>query len=100
MKLEWMYYDQLYASFDPVNRTNPDDRVQPYQIPAFHTINVYAGIHTKVLNTPCLLQLNAYNLLNSIHVVNAQDGPGHDLASMTGFWSFGRTFDIMLKFSL
>ncbi|MDP2724125.1 MAG: TonB-dependent receptor [Bacteroidales bacterium] len=100
LKLEWMYYDQLYASFDPVNRTNPHDRMQPYQIPAFHIINIYAGIHTKVLNTPCLLQLNAYNLLNTIHVVYAQDGSGHDLATMTGFWSFGRTFDITLKFSL
>lgn len=97
LKLEWIYYNQLFASFDPVNRTNPNDRQQSYQIPAYQVANIYAGIQTKMFNTPCLIQINGYNIFNSIHVINAEDGSDHTLKTMAGFWSFGRTFDIMLK---
>lgn len=99
-KMEWIYYNQFFASFDPVNRTNPNDRAQPYQVPAFQVVNLYAGFHPRIFNIPCLLQINAYNLLNDIHVVYAEDGSNHDLQTMSGFWSFGRTFDVKLILNL
>jgi len=100
LKLEWVYYDKFFASFDPVIRTNPNDRQQPWQVPGFHTVNVYASMHTRLFNTPCLLQINTYNLFDDIHVVYAEDGSNHNLETMKGFWSFGRTFDVMLKINL
>jgi len=100
IKMEWIYYDKFFASFDPVIRTNPNDRQQPWQSPGFHTVNIYASMHTKLFNTPCLVQLNTYNLLNDIHVVYAEDGSDHTVETMHGFWSFGHTFDVMLKINL
>ncbi|HSG67090.1 MAG TPA: TonB-dependent receptor, partial [Bacteroidales bacterium] len=33
--LNWVYYDRLYADFNPVSRNNPDDRKQSYRIPSY-----------------------------------------------------------------
>lgn len=97
VKAEWVYYNDFYAMFDPVTRDNPADRSQPYKIPAFQTVNVFATYHGKVLGTPLQIQFNVNNVFNDIHLVYAVDGANHDLSTVSGFWSFGRTFDVMLK---
>ena len=100
IKVEWIYYNDFYATFDPVNRDNPDDRSQPYRIPAFQTANIYVGYHGNILRTPVYIQLNINNVFNDVHLVYAVDGEGHDLETVSGFWSFGRTFDVVLRLKL
>jgi len=97
LKAEWQLNNKTYASFNPTFRTNPDDMSQPYRFPLYNTLNVYLGIPFQLFNTTALIQINAYNLLNSIHIEYGEDGPNHDLNTFQGFWSFGRTFDFMFK---
>jgi len=97
VKAEWQLNNKTYASFNPTFRTNPDDMSQPYRFPLYNTLNVYLGIPFQLFNTTALIQINAYNLLNSIHIEYGEDGPNHDLNTFQGFWSFGRTFDFMFK---
>jgi len=97
VRIEWRYYNKLYASFDPTARNNPDDKAQAFRIPSYNLLNLYLGVPFKIGNKSALLQLNGYNLLNSLHIVNGEDGAGHDLDTFRGFWSFGSTFDFMLS---
>jgi hypothetical protein len=41
--------------------------------------------------------MNAYNVLNSVHIEWGEDGVNHDLDTFQGFWSYGRTFEFMLR---
>jgi hypothetical protein len=87
----------MYAFFNPTSRSNPEDTSQPYQIPSFNTINCYASIPFEIFKTTASFQVNVYNLLNTVHIEIGEDGVNHDLDTFRGFWSFGRTFDFVLR---
>lgn len=97
IKAEWQFNTKTYANFNPTFRNNPDDTSQPFLFPTFNTLNLYIGIPFKLFKKAGLLQVNGYNLLNNVHIEWGEDGINHDLDTFQGFWSFGRTFDFMLK---
>ena len=96
---DWVFYDRLYANFDPVNRNNPDDRSQPYRIPSYSLVDLYAGYDIKVKQFPVSLQVACQNVFNKQTIIRGDDGAGHDLESFSGFWSLGRTFNVSAKIS-
>ncbi|MCF6170532.1 MAG: TonB-dependent receptor [Bacteroidales bacterium] len=97
LRVEWLVYNNLYASFNPTQRNKPDDRPQAFRIPSYNLLNLYLSIPFKIGRTSALVQLSGYNLLNSIHILNGEDGEGHDRDTFRGFWSFGRNFNLTLK---
>jgi hypothetical protein len=97
IRAEWIYYDKIFANFSPTTRRNPYDLTQPFQIPSYHALNIYAGVPFKLFNKSGLVQVNAYNILNDVHIEWGDDGVNHELNTFRGLWSFGRTFDFMLK---
>jgi len=96
---DWVFYDRLYANFDPVNRNNPDDRSQPYRIPSYSLMDVYAGYNMQVIQFPVSLQIACQNVFNKQTIIRGDDGAGHDLETFSGFWSLGRTFNVSAKIS-
>ena len=40
------------------------------------------------------------NLLDAMYIERGKDGAGHDLASLRGYWGFGRNFTFGLRLSL
>ncbi|MEE4258583.1 MAG: TonB-dependent receptor plug domain-containing protein [Bacteroidales bacterium] len=97
LKAEYMGYNKIYADFEPTTRNNPLDHQQSYRIPSYGIINLYLGTRFHLFKKVALVQLNAYNLLNNIHIEDAEDGINHDLETIQGFWSFGRNFEISLR---
>lgn len=96
---DWVFYDRLYANFDPVNRNNRDDRSQPYQIPSYSLIDLYAGYDFQVKQFLVSLQIACQNVFNKQTIIRGDDGAGHDLETFSGFWSLGRTVNISAKVS-
>lgn len=96
---DWVFYDRLYANFDPVNRNNPDDHSQPYRIPSYSLFDLYTGYDFQVKEFPISLQLSCQNIFNKETIIRGDDGSGHDLETFSGFWSLGRTFSISAKIS-
>jgi iron complex outermembrane recepter protein len=96
---DWVFYDRLYANFDPVNRNNPDDRMQPYRIPSYSLLDLYAGYDMNVKQFPVSLQLACQNVLNKQTIIRGNDGASHDIDTFKGFWSLGRTFNVSAKIS-
>ncbi len=90
--LNWVFYDHLYADFDPVNRNGPNDREQSYRLPSYHLLDAYFSVDFNMFGQAAKLNLNALNLLNTEYIMRGMDGADHNLDSFTGFWGFGRTF--------
>jgi iron complex outermembrane receptor protein len=96
---DWVFYDRLYASFDPVNRNNAADRSQPYRIHSYSMLDVYTAYYMMVKQIPVALQISCQNVFNKETIIRGDDGAGHNLASFSGFWSLGRTFNVSAKIS-
>ena len=96
---DWIYYNRLYANFDPVNRNNASDRSQPYRIPDYSLLDLYAGYDLQVKQFPVSLQLGCQNVFDKETIIRGDDGAHHDLATFSGFWSLGRTFNFSAKIS-
>lgn len=97
LSANWVYYDNIYASFDPTTRNNPDDNSQSFRIPGYSLIDLHLYYPFEFIHQPAVLSMNCFNLLNSEHIIRGEDGVDHDLDSFRGFWGFGRTFSVMLK---
>jgi outer membrane cobalamin receptor len=96
----WVYYDKIYANFDPSRRTNPDDNNQSFRIPAYSLLDIHFGYPFDFLNSKALFNISCYNVLNTENIIRGEDGLNHDDESFRGFWGFGRTFNFSLRLSL
>ena len=95
--LNWVYYDRLYADFNPVKRNNPDDREQSFRIPSYHVLDAHFVVDFRMFGQEARANLSCFNLLNSKRIIRGMDGADHSLSSFTGFWGFGRTVSVGLK---
>ena len=93
LSLNWVYYDRLYADFNPVSRSNPDDREQSFRLPSYHLLDAHFAIHFRLFGEEASARLSILNLLNSKHIMRGLDGPTHTIDSFAGFWGFGRTMN-------
>jgi hypothetical protein len=94
---EWFYNDRMYADFNPANRTDPGDRSQSFRLPAYQLLNAHIGFPFSIGTIDLYASGSVFNLLDEEYIVRAEDGPGHDLESMRGFWGFGRNFNFGIK---
>ena len=98
--LNWVYYDRLYADFDPVQRNNANDNEQSYRIPAYHLLDAHFTIDFSLFNKPAIFNISLLNILDSKHIIRGLDGSNHDIDTFTGFWGFGRTMNagLLIRF--
>ncbi len=95
------YYDRFWATFDPTSRNNPNDRNQPWRLPAYTLIDLAAGYEVPIATDIRLLVFgNIHNLLNARYIVTALDGPTHDERTGQFFYGFGRTWNFGLRISM
>jgi iron complex outermembrane receptor protein len=93
----WVYYDRYYADFSPTTRTNPEDRSQPYRIPAYQNLDLYLQCPFRIGKLLATADMGCQNVLNGKYIIRGQDGYSHTIDDFTGFWGFGRTFYVSLK---
>jgi len=91
-KAEWQFFDKRYASFDPANRHDRDDRAHAYRLPSFQQMNLYLQIPINFNKAEGLIFAGCYNLFDETYILKGEDGSQHNLDTFRGFWSFGRTF--------
>ncbi|MEN8224659.1 MAG: TonB-dependent receptor [Bacteroidota bacterium] len=90
--VNWVYYDRLYADFDPEDRNDPNYRNQSFRIPSYHLLDAHFTIDFKMFSQDATANMSMLNILNSTHIMRGLDGQ-----SFTGFWGFGRTMSVGLK---
>lgn len=93
------YFTNYYADFNPELRNNPNDRAQPWQIPAYGMLN--AKIYSTLpLNLPVDIRVFAsgLNILNAKFITDARDGDDHTANTAQVYvglpfrWNFGVQF--------
>jgi hypothetical protein len=95
----WLYYGKIYAFFDPAGRSDPNDREQPFQIPAYNILDLHLNYPFLFFEKPAVFGMSCFNALNAEHIIRGEDGRQHDLESFRGFWGFGRSFNFSLRVS-
>jgi iron complex outermembrane recepter protein len=96
---EWVFFDRLYANFDPARRNNPNNRSQPYRIPSYSLTDVFLAYDFMISNLKASAIVSCHNLFGKEHITRGEDGPSHSLEAFRGFWTFGRTFHMSLRVS-
>lgn len=102
--VNWQFNDRMYADFDPLTRTNPDDREPSYRIPAYHLLgaNVSWTGSWSAFGQKDRLGLTIFvqgdNLLAAEFIERGKDGASHDAETFRGFWGFGRNFSFGARF--
>ncbi|MBI9038726.1 MAG: TonB-dependent receptor [Bacteroidales bacterium] len=97
IKADWVYYDRLYADFNPATRNVENNNTQSYKIPSYSLLNIYLNHSFSILNTKANANISCFNLFNNVHIIRGEDGAKHNLEDFRGFWSFGRTFNFSLS---
>lgn len=69
-------FANYYANFSPENRTNPNDRSQPWKIPTYGLLDAHFNM-TIPVELPFEIKLSAhgYNLLDTKYISDASEDP-------------------------
>ena len=90
-----------YARFDPANRTDPGDRRQSWKLPDYNLVDLHASYRPPpdLFGTGRMrLRLHVFNLLDDLHISDADDGEDHDAASARVFLGLPRRWNISLSY--
>lgn len=93
----WNYNDELYADFDPLDRTDATDTEQSFQLPAYSLLHARAGYSFKVNGLDTYAGIVCNNVLNEEYIMEGYDKGGHDMDSFVGMWGWKRTFNFSLR---
>lgn len=98
LNINWQFNDRMYADFDPLTRTNPDDTSYPYRYPSYHLVGANASwsgrLGGKIGMT---LYVNADNLFDKWYIERGKDGATHDIDTFKGYWGLGRRFTFGMR---
>jgi len=92
--LDYNYYDNLFASFDPTARTT-EDVTDAWEVPAYGVFDLNVTYKFELGGFNASLYGNVYNLTDTQYVADANDGG--DAANSRVFYGFGRNWNLGLK---
>ncbi len=102
---DYVYNQNLYARFDPENRTDPNDLGQSYKIPAYGLLNGLVKYRFKLGKLDSYFQANVNNIMNIEYAMEGWDNAtsdsngdyNHGRDNFMGFWGYQRTFNFTFK---
>ncbi len=95
---EYQYFDNLYANFDPLDRST--EVFQALQLPSYGLVNAGITYGFDVAGLGARIRINGYNLLDELYIAEADDinpANGETLQDAQGFFGWGRTWTAALK---
>lgn len=107
LSADWTFNDRMYADFDPVTRTDPDDRSPAYRIPSYHLLGATLSWSGRFGQTDggrrgvgLTVFATGANLLDAFYIERGKDGYDHTLDTFRGYWGFGRNFTFGMRVML
>jgi iron complex outermembrane recepter protein len=97
MGADYVYLAKNFADFNPINRTNADDKVDSWQMPNVGLVDVNMNYKFKVAGLNATIYGKVNNLLNTEYVADATDGSSHDAQSALVYFGFGTTWSTGLR---
>ncbi|HEX7117501.1 MAG TPA: TonB-dependent receptor [Longimicrobiales bacterium] len=76
-----------YAYFNPVSRTDPDDRAQSWKVPGYTVFDLHAGYDLPLGNSPVQARIfaNVFNVLDELYVQDAVDNSSFNAFRDNGY---------------
>ncbi len=96
LRLDFNYYDNLYADFDPNNRNTPDV-VQAWKVPAYGLMDFGLTQNFKFGGFDAVLNGNINNIFDTEYIADARDGNQSNARSALVYYGFGRTYTLGAK---
>lgn len=94
---DYLYLAKNFADFNPINRINPDDKVDSWQMPNVGLVDMNMNYDFKIAGLDATLFGKVNNLLNTEYVADATDGATHGEKSALVYFGFGTTWSTGLK---
>jgi len=97
--LDYNYYGRNFADFDvTINKVNGvNDFAQPWQMPDYHTFDLYYSYKFNIAGLKTTLTANIDNLFDTMYITDATDGGDGQEKTAQVFYGFGRTWTVGLK---
>jgi outer membrane receptor protein involved in Fe transport len=96
--VDWNYFDNLYAEFDPLGRGSSEDKgVQPWKVPSYNVIDANFVYNFRIGDFDAALIGNISNLFDTEFITDADDGGSHDWESARVYYGIGRTWLTSLR---
>ncbi len=98
VSVDYNYYANLYADYNPTSRSDEGDRgVEAWKIPAFGTVDLNVAYDFDIAGLQAALYGNVYNLTNEKYVMDAQDGTDHDAYTSRVYYGYGINWNLGVK---
>jgi hypothetical protein len=96
--LDYNYYDNLYAQFDPTGRGDEAKKgVQPWKVPAYGLFDANVRYDFKIGNFDATIYGNVINLFDTEFISDADDGANNDWRTAQVYYGIGRTWSTGLR---
>lgn len=92
--MDYNYYADLFASYDPTSRTSQEENVQAWEIPAYSLMDLNIAYDFDVADFKGSLYANINNMFDTFYVADARDGSNHDAQTSSMYAGFGRTWTL------
>lgn len=91
--MDWNYYDNLFASYNPTGRNNVgDNNIQAWQIPSYSLLDLNISYDFEISGLTSSIYGNINNIADTFYVADARDGGNALNSSM--YAGFGRTWTL------
>ncbi len=106
IQLVWKFYDNYYADWDPLTRTDPTDKAQSWKSPSYSLVDLHFlyRIPVTISNLELSVFAHVFNLMDELYVQDAVDnslynaytgnGVNHQADDAEVFMGLPRTFNL------
>jgi len=96
--IDYTYYDNLYAEFDPTGRGDVSERgLQPWKLPAYGLFDANVRYRFKIGDFDATVYGNIFNVFDTEYISDADDGSDHDWRTARVFYGIGRTWSTGIR---
>jgi len=80
IQLLWSMYSNMYAQYDPIARTDPNDREQTWKTPSYNVFDLhfYYALPVNLSGVTFQVFAHAFNLLDTIYTQDAVDNSSYN----------------------
>ncbi len=96
--VDYTYYNNLYAQFDPTGRQDPDKAgVNSWQLPKYGLLDANARYNFTIAGLSATWYANVFNIINTEYISDANDGSDNNAETALVFFGIGRSWSTGIK---
>lgn len=96
--VDYNYYADYYAQFDPSDRGDESEAgLDAWKLPAWGLFDVNLTYKFQLAGLDTSLYGNVYNVTDTQYISDANDGDNHDALTSVGYYGMGRNWNLTMR---